>query len=103
MLLHNNMPVPQSIDFTLYRNDPMAPMVLFAPEKYSSQEVAWSVSAEGDVLEQHLKDFDVSGGLKDQAAYAVALMAEQLGQLEHSCGADDRRREQERETHGVLV
>jgi hypothetical protein len=74
-LVHNNMPVPQSIDFTLYRNDPMAPMVLFAPEKYSSQEVAWSVSLEGDVLEQHLKDFDVVGATKDQAAWAAALQA----------------------------
>ncbi len=75
VLVHNNMPVPQSIDFTLYRNDPMAPMVLFAPEKYSSQEIAWSVSAEGDVLEQHLKDFDVVGGTKDQTAWAAALQA----------------------------
>ena len=37
----------------------MAPMILFAPEKYSPNEIAWSVSAEADVLEQHLKDFDV--------------------------------------------
>jgi hypothetical protein len=73
LLVHDNMPVPQSLDFVLYRNDPMAPMILFAPEKYSPNEVAWSVSAEGDVLEQHLKDFDVTGGTKDQAAWALAL------------------------------
>jgi hypothetical protein len=75
VLVHDKMPVPQSIDFTLYRNDPMAPMVLFAPEKYSATELAWSVSAEADVLEQHLKDFDVVGGTKDQAAWAGALQA----------------------------
>ena len=74
-LVHKDMPVPQSIDFTLYRNDPMAPMILFAPEKYTPSQLAWSVSAEGDVLEQHLKDFDVVGGTKDQAAWAAALQA----------------------------
>jgi len=72
-LVHKDMPVPQSIDFTLYRNDPMAPMILFAPEKYSPNELAWSVSLEGDALEQHLKDFDAVGGTKDQAALAAAL------------------------------
>ncbi len=73
LLVHQDMPVPQSIDFVLYRNDPMAPMILFAPEKYSPNQIAWSVSLEGDVLEQHLKDFDVTGGTKDQAAWAGAL------------------------------
>lgn len=72
-LVHQDMPVPQSIDFVLYRNDPMAPMILFAPEKYSPNEIAWSVSLEGDVLEQHLKDFDTVGGTKDQPAWATAL------------------------------
>jgi hypothetical protein len=75
VLMHKDMPVPQSVDFTLYKNDPMAPMILFAPEKYSPHQIAWSVSLEGDVLEQHLKDFDVVGGTKDQAAWAGALQA----------------------------
>jgi hypothetical protein len=75
ILVHNNMPVPQSIDFLLYRNDPMAPMILFAPEKYTPGEIAWSVSLEGDVLEQHLKDFDIVGATKDQTAWAGAFQA----------------------------
>jgi hypothetical protein len=75
LLVHQDMPVPQSIDFILYKNDPMAPMILFAPEKYSPNQIAWSVSVEGDVLEQHLKDFDVTGGTKDQAAWATAFQA----------------------------
>jgi hypothetical protein len=75
VLVHDNMPVPTSIDYVLYRNDPMAPMIMFAPEKYSPTEVAWSVSAEADVLEQHLKNFDVVGGTKDQPAWAGALQA----------------------------
>jgi hypothetical protein len=75
VVVHKDMPVPQSLDFLLYRNDPMAPMILFAPERYSATEVAWSVSAEGDVLGQHLKDYDVVGGTKDQSAWAYALQA----------------------------
>ena len=72
-MVHKDMPVPQSIDFILYRNDPMAPMILFAPEKYSPNEIAWSVSLEGDVLEQHLKNFDQVAATKDQTAWAAAL------------------------------
>jgi hypothetical protein len=75
LLVHQDMPVPQSIDFILYRNDPMSPLILFAPEKYSANQIAWSVSLEGDVLEQHLKDYDVVGGTKDQPAWASALQA----------------------------
>jgi hypothetical protein len=69
------MPVPQSLDFRLYKNDPMSPMILFAPERYVPGELAWSISAEGDFLEQHLKDFNAVGGSKDQGAWATALQA----------------------------
>jgi hypothetical protein len=73
LVVHQQMPVPQSVDFLLYRNDPMAPMILFAPEKYDPHELAWSVSAEAAVLEQHLKDFDITGATRDQTAYAGAI------------------------------
>jgi hypothetical protein len=73
VVVHDHMPVPQSVDFLLYRNDPMSPMIIFKPEVYNPSEFAWSVSAEAAAIGQHLKDFDVSGGLKDQAAYAIAL------------------------------
>jgi hypothetical protein len=73
VVVHEQMPIPKSIDFLLYKNDPMAPMTLFAPERYSPNELAWSVSLEGDQLYQHLKDFDVTGGVKDQGAAALAL------------------------------
>ncbi len=72
-VVHHKMPVPRSVDFLLYKNDPNKAMVLFAPEKYVADELAWSVSAEGAVLQQHLKDFDVAGALKDQSAIAGAL------------------------------
>jgi len=73
MVVHNHMPVPQSVDFLLYRNDPSAPMIMFAPEKYNPSELAWSISAEGSLLEQHLKDFDTAGAVKNQSAWAGAL------------------------------
>jgi hypothetical protein len=75
VVLHHNMPIPQSVDFLLYRNDPMAPMVLFAPEKYDAHEHAWSISVEVTQLEQHLKNFDVAGQTNMQGAYAGALQA----------------------------
>jgi hypothetical protein len=75
IIVHKDMPVPQSLDFRLYRNDPNAPMILFAPPKYDANELAWSVSAEANVLGQHMENFDVSGTMKDQPAYAAALQA----------------------------
>jgi hypothetical protein len=73
IVAHKDMPVPQSVDFLLYRNDPMKPMVLFAPENYNPKELAYSVSVEGSYLLQHLKDFDNAGVTKDQGASAAAL------------------------------
>lgn len=73
VVLHHNMPVPQSVDFLLYRNDPNKPLVLFKPEKYEPGQVSWSLSAEIDYLSQHLKDFDQSGATKDQGAVGGAV------------------------------
>ncbi len=73
LVLHHDMPVPQSVDFRLYRNDPSSPMVLFAPQKYDPNELSWSVSVEGSSLRQQLKDVDVSGATKTQAANAAAV------------------------------
>ncbi len=73
LVVHDNMPVPRSVDFLLYKNDPNKAMVLFAPEKYKAGELAWSVSAEGSALGQRLKDFDQAGALKDQVALAAAV------------------------------
>jgi hypothetical protein len=75
VVLHHDMPVPQSVDFLLYKNDPMAPMIIFAPEKYDAHEHAWSISAEVTQIEQQLKNFDVAGQTTNQGAYAAALQA----------------------------
>lgn len=73
VVFHHNMPVPQSVDFLLYKNDPNKPLILFKPEKYDADQFAWSLSAEADVLGQHLKDFDVAGATKDQTSFGGAI------------------------------
>ncbi|MBX3230062.1 MAG: hypothetical protein KIT84_25490 [Labilithrix sp.] len=73
VLVHQNMPVPQSIDFLLYRNDPAKPLILFKPEKYDANQFAWNVSGELDVLRQQLKDFDTAGVTRDQTAMGGAI------------------------------
>jgi hypothetical protein len=73
VVVHQNMPVPSSVDFLLYRNDPNKPLILFKPEQYAPDQFAWSVSAEADVLEQHLKDFDASGAVNNQTALGGAV------------------------------
>lgn len=73
LVVHDNMPVPRSVDFLLYKNDPNKPMVLFAPEQYTPGQIAWSVSGEAAALGQRLKDFDQAGSLKDQVAMAAAI------------------------------
>jgi hypothetical protein len=76
VLVHDkDMPVPQSIDFLLYRNDPNKPQVIFKPESYTPGKTTWLVSAEYDNLFQNLKNFDVTGGLKVQQARAAAFQA----------------------------
>lgn len=73
VVFHHNMPTPQSVDFLLYRNDPSAPMVMFAPEKYNADELAFSVSLEASRLYQNLKDPNTVGGTMIQPATAGAL------------------------------
>ena len=73
VVFHQGMPVPQSVDFLLYRNDPNKPLILFKPEKYDPNQLGFSVSAELDWLQQHLKDFDTAGAVKDQAARGAAV------------------------------
>jgi hypothetical protein len=69
------MPVAQSIDFLLYRNDPNKPQIIFAPEEYRPGKTDWSVSAEFTNLFQNLKDFDTAGATAIQQARAAALQA----------------------------
>ena len=75
LVVHHNMPIPRSVDFMLYKNDPNAPMTMFSRETYKEGEFAWALSAEGSRLMQHLKDFDRPGATALQSANAGALQA----------------------------
>ena len=74
-VLHQDMPVPRSADFLLYRNDPNAPLEQFKQEKYEPGKLAWALSAEATQLHQNLKDFDVPGATDIQLARAAAVQA----------------------------
>lgn len=75
VLHHKDMPVPQSVDFLLYRNDPNKPQVIFKPETYTPGKTTWSISIEEDVLLQNLASFETAGQTKLQPAIAGAVQA----------------------------
>jgi hypothetical protein len=70
---HKDMPVAQSIDFLLYRNDPNKPQIIFKPESYTPGKTTWSASVETSTLYQHLKDFDRAGMTALQPASTLAF------------------------------
>lgn len=70
-----NEPIPQSVDFLLYRNDPNRPQIIFKPESYTPGKTTWAVSLEASNLYQNLKDFESAGVTTLQAARAGALQA----------------------------
>lgn len=74
LVFHDRMPVPASVDFALYRNDPNSPMVIFRPEKYEEGVTAWAISLEGSHLRQNLKEFN-NAATKLQGASAGAIQA----------------------------
>lgn len=73
VLLSRGLHTPQSLDMMLYRNDPTAPFVAFAPETYTPGQVAWSVSLEGAALAQHLALASSPGATALQPALAGAV------------------------------
>jgi hypothetical protein len=70
-----DMPVAQSIDFLLYRNDPNKPQVIFSPEKYIEGKTTWSASVEFTNLFQNLADFETFAATRIQQARSAALQA----------------------------
>ena len=68
-----NSGVGQSVDFALYRNDPMKHQTLLKRAEYDPDETKWSVALEGSNLWQNLKDFDVPGATELQQARTAAL------------------------------
>ena len=63
----------QSVDFALYRNDPMKHDVILRKDEYDPDQTTWSVVAEYSNLWQNLKDFDVPNATALQQARAAAL------------------------------
>lgn len=69
---HLGVPVGQSVDLALYRNDPTYRQVFFAPEAYP-RGVSFTVSLEGSYRVQTMEDPDVFAKTVPQAAIAGAL------------------------------
>ncbi|MBL8684546.1 MAG: hypothetical protein JNK05_35555 [Myxococcales bacterium] len=72
-VVNQGMPASTSIDMLLYRNHPDFPMQLFRPENYTPGRVAWNVSAELAVVDQHLVDVNAPGRTNFQLGLAGAL------------------------------
>ncbi len=88
VVVHDGMPVPKSADFSLYRNDPNAPVELFKETTYEAGKLTWALSAEASQLHQNLKDFDRPGTTDIQLARAAAVQANlQYGALRTSLSA----------------
>ncbi len=75
LVLHRGMSVPGSIDFRLYRNDPYAPFIPFRPVQHVPGKLAWLLSAEGVVIQQHLADSDRPNATTMEMALAGAVRA----------------------------
>ena len=63
----------QSLDMMLYRNDPTAPFVAFAPETFSPGTVQYALSAEVTATAQNLADINFPGRTAIQPGFAGAL------------------------------
>lgn len=69
--LHDGLPIGQSIDFRLYRNDPNIVDTWFAPERYVPGKLSWAVTTEYSNLYQALEDAERPGSTTLQRAQAA--------------------------------
>ncbi len=63
--LHKGMPVGTSIDYRLYRNDPLRQELLFRRAEYPGG-LSWLVTSEATVIGQTLKNPEVTGATRAQ-------------------------------------
>jgi hypothetical protein len=70
---HDNLGVPESIDFQLYRNDPNEPFVAFRPVEYVPGQLGYLIAAEGVWIRQHLADVDETNATAFEDAFAGAI------------------------------
>jgi hypothetical protein len=68
--LHDGMPVGSSIDYALYRNEPLSIARLFAKESYPGG-LSWFLAAEGTIIAQTLKDPKAAGSTTTQYGHAA--------------------------------
>ncbi len=71
-VLSQGLQSAQSLDMRLYRNDPTAPFVAFAPETYAPGRVQWALSAELTAQAQNLADVSNPGRTAMQGGFAGA-------------------------------
>jgi len=74
LVYHHGEPIGYSVDFALYKNDPNHYINFFKPESYPGG-LAYTISLEGDYLQQTLADPDTYGATRTQNATAAALQA----------------------------
>jgi hypothetical protein len=73
VVFHLDLPIEDSLDQALYRNDPNRPFIAFEPVRYTRDQLGLLASLEGIVLTQRLADPDAHGGTTHQPAFAAAL------------------------------
>jgi len=72
VVAHQGMPVGSSIDYALYRNEPLSIARLFAKEAYPGG-LSWSIGPEVTVIAQTLKDPNAAGSTRTQVGHAGDL------------------------------
>ncbi len=72
-VVSGGLPVSQSLDMMLYRNDPTTPFVAFRPETYTPGRILWNASVEGTAIAQNLADINAPGATAMQPGFAGAL------------------------------
>lgn len=70
---HRGMSVGNSIDFSLYRNDPAHPFQAFRPVSYTPGNLSYLVSLEGVAIAQNLADIDRANATTTEMGTAAAL------------------------------
>lgn len=75
LTVRQGLPIQNSVDYMLYRNDPDVNVVDWWKEKYEDRKFSWSVSGEFNYLVQRLENIESYGSTKLQPAYAGAVQA----------------------------
>ena len=75
LTVRQGLPIQNSVDYMLYRNDPDVNVMDWWKETYQPGKFSWSVSGEFNYLVQNLENVEKYGSTKLQPAYAGAMQA----------------------------